>query len=94
MLSALVPKGESCREALSAQHTSNCLCGMQAMSSDSAEVRAKLLALVLKVESCREVIHINVYIMFICIYMYRCMYIYLYTYMYICICGTYIHLKI
>jgi hypothetical protein len=54
MLSALVSKVESCREALSAQEMGNTLYGIQGMSSDSAEVRAMLSALVPKVETCRE----------------------------------------
>jgi len=57
MLSALLPKVESCREALNAQHVGNALYGMQGMSSDSVEVRAMLSALLPKVESCREALN-------------------------------------
>jgi hypothetical protein len=45
---------ESCREAFNAQAVGNALYGMQQMSSDSAEVRAMLSALLPKVKSCRE----------------------------------------
>jgi hypothetical protein len=54
ILSALLPKVESCREAFNAQAVGNALYGMQQMSSDSAEVRAMLSALLPKVKSCRE----------------------------------------
>ena len=52
MLSALLPKVESCKEAFNAQNVGNALYGMKGMSSDSAEVCAMLSALVPKVESC------------------------------------------
>ncbi len=63
MLKALMPKVESCREALDAQNVGNSLYGLQGMSSDSAELRAMLSALVPKVESCREALkaqHIDI----------------------------------
>ena len=49
-----MPKVESCSDALKAQSVGNALYGLQKMSSDSAEVRSLLLALVPKVESCSE----------------------------------------
>jgi hypothetical protein len=57
MLSALVLKVESCKEALDSQAVSNALYGMQGMSNYSAEVRAMLLALAPKVDSCREALN-------------------------------------
>jgi hypothetical protein len=59
MLSALAPRVESCREALSAQAVGNVLYGLQGMSSDSAEVRAMLSALAPKVVSCREALDVQ-----------------------------------
>lgn len=48
ILSALVHKVQSCKEALGAQELGNALYGLQGMSSDSAEVRSMLSVLVHK----------------------------------------------
>jgi hypothetical protein len=54
LLSALLPKVQSCRESLDSQAVGNALYGLQGMSSDSGEVRALLSALLPKVQSCKE----------------------------------------
>jgi hypothetical protein len=76
MLSFLVPKVRSCKDLLGAQSVSNALYGMRRMNTDSAEVRAMLLVLTSKVESCRETFDAQT----IGIYMYIYMHIHIYVY--------------
>jgi hypothetical protein len=54
MLSALVPKVQSCKKPLSVEELGNALLGMKNMNSDIAQVGAMLSALAPKVQSCKE----------------------------------------
>ena len=55
-MAALVPKVESCSEALNAQNVGNAFYGLQNISSESAGICLLLSALAPKVESCRKAI--------------------------------------